>query len=163
MAKITYIVALALLTLKSHSSHIPHACKWTEDVTVVVDPPPVECCTTGWESDTVCNPIQNALNGLSDADKVKIVLREGTYCNKNLYKNLPSEDPITKKLVKKTPEEKSKNNGGLIKIDSKQYIRLTGEGESKKPLLKIDGWYGIDIRNSDYITIDNIEIEGPNM
>jgi len=40
--------ASALLTA------LAQAQTWTQ---VTVSPPPEACCTTGWESDEVCNPI----------------------------------------------------------------------------------------------------------
>lgn len=115
---------------------------WT---TVTIDPPPTKCCETKWTSDAECNVIQQAIN---DAQEYTIIsLKSGTYCNKKFH-----EGGITAPGGFK--------HQALAKILNTNNLKIEA-ADGAKPLLKVDGWSGIQIKNVHGITIKGLEIEGP--
>lgn len=108
-----------------------------------VFPPPEDCCYKEWTSDDICNPIQKAIDEASEFTIIRI--REGTYCNKNFYKNAYGATSL-------------KNSNG-VNVENRQNLIIIGD-TPKKPKLMIDGWSGFKISNSQFIEISNIEVEG---
>lgn len=72
------------------------------------------------------------------------MIAPGTYCNKNLYKNVENATSFS--------------NPALIQIFNKEDLYLVAKDPSNKPVLKTDGWYGIHVNNSTGIEITNLEI-----
>ena len=140
----TSLIAFAqALTLEAEVAN------WHNELTsedqIRVTPPAAECCTSAWTSD--CNVLQNAVD--EAGEYADIIVQTGVYCNKNWYKNVGLEGSDNGKSLK---------NGGLLKIEDKKYLRIRGQG---MPLLNFDGWSGIKVTNSEYITISDLEVAGP--
>ena len=80
--------------------------------TVTLDPPPAACCTTEWTDDATCAVLQNAVDAISTPSAAWTILslNPGTYCNKNLYKNV------------NTPS--SFRNSKLVGLNGYSYVKI---------------------------------------
>ena len=116
---------------------------WTK---VTVYAPPVECCTTDWLSNDECNALQNAIDAA--APYTTLQLEDGVYCNKNYHKAGKNEPWDFK-------------HQALAKILTTSHLKIEPLDADTRPLLKISGWSGIQIKNVEDITVKGLEIAGP--
>jgi len=113
---------------------------WT---TVTVHPPPSSCRDT-WTSNNVCNPLQAAVNTADDY--TKLVVQAGEYYNKDFM------DTSNRTSLFSNP--------WLLQIQSKRHLAIEGAVDSI-PLLRFDGAGGISIKDSEHLSIQGLEIQGP--
>ena len=116
---------------------------WTK---VTVAAPPEECCTSNWISDDACDALQNAIDAA--AEYTTLQLEDGVYCNKNYHKRAISAPNDYK-------------HQALAKILTTSHLKIEPLDSATRPLLKVSGWSGIQIKNVSDITVKGLEIEGP--
>ena len=113
---------------------------WT---TVTISPPPPTCASS-WSSDAVCNPLQSAVHAA--AEYTEIHLREGTYFNEG-WSGVASPMNL--------------DNGALCTLQGKSHLTIrTAPGASARAKLAFDGAAAISIKDSHYVSIVGLEIEG---
>jgi hypothetical protein len=74
----------------------------------------------------------------------------GSYCNKGYYKNVPDNTYY-------------RNQALLRANDGKNYLKWRSYDTDNKAVLKIDGWSGLQAKNCNNISFEDMEIEGPAM
>ena len=116
---------------------------WTK---VTVAAPPVECCTSDWLSNDECNALQNAIDAA--VPYTVLQLEDGVYCNKNYHK-AGRREPYDFK------------HQALAKILTTSHLRIEPLDSNTRPILKVSGWSGIQIKNVSDITVKGLEIAGP--
>lgn len=128
---------LAILALAS----VVQASTYTD---IEVSPPPASCLTS-WSSNEVCNPIQTALD--SGTSYLRLNLREGTYFNKNWKGTTPST---------------ALANGNIVDLRNKHHIIIQAvPGATQRPKITFDGSGFLSVRNTQYLEVRGLEIEGP--
>ena len=130
---------------------LPQSAEPDQWVKVQVPPPPVECCTRGWNSRTCTNTLQEAIDK-SQGPTVLQLEPGGIYCNEGWS------------VDHSTVESKMRHQIARIQ-DSTQGLVIRGgaDNSAKKPKLLFDGSGGIQIRSSKHVYLDNLEIEGPSL
>ena len=116
---------------------------WTE---TVVNAPPEGCCTGSWTSDAECDALQNAIDAA--AEYTTLLLENGVYCNKN-FKEQATNAPWDFK------------HQALAKIKNTSHLKIKPLDSATRPLLRVDGWSGIQVKGVSDILIEGLEIEGP--
>ncbi|CAK0805760.1 unnamed protein product [Prorocentrum cordatum] len=115
--------------------------EWTD---VTVGPPPASCWSS-WTSDELCNPLDTAVQAA--VDFTRISLEAGEYRNRGWSEAAPRAAGLA--------------NGWVTSITNKKGLIIQAATPDSKPLLRFDGAGGISIKDSQQITLQGLEIEGP--
>lgn len=121
------------------------SCAAQSYTTIQISPPPASCVST-WTSDTDCNPLKTAL---ATADSyLRIQLAEGEYFNKGWSGTVPPA---------------SFGNTHVAKLQGVDHIIIEAvPAVTSRPRILFDGAGAFYIKESSYITIRGLDIEGPN-
>ena len=133
------LAALAILLLAS----VVKASTYTD---IAVSPPPSSCLTS-WnaQGDSVCNPVQAALD--SGTSYLRLNIASGTYFNKNWKGTTPST---------------ALANGVLADLRDKHHIIIqAAPGATTRPKITFDGSGFLSVRNTQYLEVRGLDIEGP--
>ena len=112
---------------------------------VDVAPPPASCASV-WSSNAVCNPLQTAVSAAAFYTTINVA--SGTYFNQGWTGSTPQ---VAAGL----------DNNALLKIENTVGLTLrAAPGALTMPKLAFDGSAAVSIKNSHWVTVAGIEIEG---